>query len=282
MSRVLVTGAGGYIGRHVVSALLERGHQVIAAERSKNKIDPQAELRPGDIFSNDPRLYETLGSPEILIHLAWTDGFIHNSPRHMEYLPYHYRFLEQMLAGGVKQIAVMGTMHEVGYFEGEINEDTPTNPLSLYGIAKNALRQTCGVLQGQYPDAVFQWLRAYYICGDDSRNHSIFTKITAAEQGGKSTFPLNSGKNRYDFIDVEELARQIAAAASQREISGVINCCTGQVVSLREKVEGFIRERGFAIRPEYGVFPDRPYDSPAVWGNPDKIREIMKRISTSG
>lgn len=277
MSRVLVTGAGGYIGRHVVTSLLERGQHVIAADVQGSGIDPRAELCLGDIFDGDLRLYDKLGRPEILLHMAWLDGFVHNSPRHIEYLPLHYRFLEQMLSGGVKQIAVMGTMHEIGYFEGEVNEDTPANPLSLYGVAKNALRQACGILQNQYPDAVFQWLRAYYICGDDTFNHSIFAKITASEQEGKETFPLNSGKNRYDFIAVEELARQIAAAVSQKKIRGVINCCTGHAIPLKDKVESFIREHGFSIRPEYGAFPDRSYDSPAIWGNPDKIREIMKQ-----
>lgn len=46
-----------------------------------------------------------------------------------------------MIEGGLPQLSVMGTMHEVGYWEGAITEDTPTNPTSLYGIAKNALRQ---------------------------------------------------------------------------------------------------------------------------------------------
>ena len=33
---------------------------------------------------------------------------------------------------------------------------------------------------------------------------------------------------------------------------------------------------GFKIRPEYGAFPDRPYDSPGVWGDAEKIKKIMK------
>lgn len=279
MSRVLVTGACGYIGRHVVKSLLERGHHVIAADVRDDGCDLRAEMCLCDIFSGDPELYQKLGSPEKLVHLAWLDGFVHNSPRHIEYLPLHYQFLDRMLSGGVEQVAVMGTMHEIGYHEGAIDEDTPAAPLSLYGIAKNSLRQACGVLQDRYPDAVFQWLRAYYICGDDAFNHSIFAKIAAAEREGKKTFPLNSGKNRYDFITVEELAWQIAAAVSQKEVCGVIDCCTGQATSLREKVERFIQERGFSIRPEYGAFPDRPYDSPGVWGDPAKIQEIVKRMS---
>ena len=277
MSRVLVTGAGGYIGRHVVRALADRGHHVIAAMRRDGDIDGRAEKRVTDVLSGSPDIYEELGRPEVLVHLAWMNGFEHNSLTHLEYLPMHYRFIAQMVADGCRQVAVMGTMHEVGYYEGAVDEHTPTAPMSLYGVAKNALRQALGVLRGQYPDTVFQWLRAYYIYGDDGRNHSIFTKITAAEKAGQATFPLNSGKNRYDFITVEELAEQIAAAVSQTEVTGVINCCTGEAVPLRDMVERFIRDNGFAIRPKYGIFPDRPYDSPAVWGDPEKIRRIMAR-----
>lgn len=253
MSRVLVTGACGYIGRHVVTALLDAGHDVIAADIQDKGCDPRAELRLCDVFSGDAGLYQTLGSPEIIVHMAWVDGFVHNSFRHLEYLPKHYRFLEQMLSGGATQVAVMGTMHEVGYHEGEINEDTPANPQSLYGVAKNALRQAYTVLRSQYPEAVFQWLRAYYICGDDAFNHSIFAKITEAEREGKKAFPINSGKNRYDFIGVGELAQQIAAAVSQQEVQGIINCCTGKATPLGEKVDEFIREHGFSIQLELSL-----------------------------
>lgn len=278
MKRILVTGAGGYIGRHVVDVLLERGFDVIAADLNTEKVNKKAIRISIDLFSGMPNIYEKLGSPEVLIHMAWVDGFVHNSFCHIEYLPKHYTFLKNMLSSGVSQVSIMGTMHEIGYFEGEIGENTPSNPLSLYGIAKNALRQMTNIFACEYPKVIFQWLRAYYIYGDDALNHSIFAKIIQADQEGKTTFPLNSGKNLYDFISVDELATQIATASTQTEVTGIIECCTGRPRSLKDKVEEFIAEQHLSIRPEYGAFQDRPYDSPGVWGNAEKIQKIMKSV----
>ncbi len=273
--KVLVTGAGGYIGRHVVKALLERGAEVIATDFNIDEIDPRAKRIKADIFSGSEDIFAELGSPDACIHMAWKDGFVHNSDAHMGLLSKHYEFIKNMTEGGLKQLAVMGTMHEVGYFEGAIDENTPCNPISMYGIAKDALRRST-FLMLKDKDVVLQWLRAYYIYGDDKKNNSIFAKLTFAAEEGKKTFPFTTGKNKYDFIQVDELAEQIAASVMQTEIDGIINCCTGKPMSLAEKVEGFIKEHGFDIKLEYGAFPDRAYDSPGVWGNSEKIEKIMK------
>lgn len=274
--RILVTGAGGYIGRFAVNALMKRNCYVIAADIRPIEGCTASEQIVCDIFSGDKDIFAKLGSPDVLLHMAWLDGFKHNSPRHIEYLPKHMEFLKNMLDGGLKQAAVMGTMHEAGYHEGMIDENTPCNPLSYYGIAKNALRQAMTVLFKEYPDAVMQWLRAYYIIGDDIHGNSIFSKICQAEADGKETFPFTSGKNKYDFISIEGLADQISAAVTQREVTGIINCCSGKPVALADKVEEFIKEHNFKIKLNYGAFPDRPYDSPAIWGSREKIDIILK------
>lgn len=272
--RILVTGANGYLGRHVVKYLLDAGCEVLAADIRFEGVDERAIQIHEPIFSKEAGLYEKMGKPDVCIHMAWRDGFRHNAPTHMQDLSSHYDFVRNMLEGGLKQIAVMGSMHEIGYWEGAVDENTPTNPMSLYGVAKDALRRSLFLLEKEYQDVMIQWIRGYYITGEDQLNNSIFAKLMQAEQEGKEKFPFTSGKNKYDFIDIKDMAADIACVAMQNQVGGIINCCSGTPISLAEKVEAFIKEHNYKIQLEYGAFPDRPYDSPAIWGDASKIKEI--------
>ena len=68
----------------------------------------------------------------------------------------------------------------------------------------------------------------------------------------------------------------IVAASVQNKVNGIINVCTGQPRTLADRVEQFLRDKNYTIKLDYGVFPDRPYDSPGVWGDPTKINAILK------
>lgn len=273
--KILVTGANGYIGRHVVCKLLDQGHEVTACDVRLTEVDKRATLLEYNILSGSYlNAYEELGSPDVCLHMAWRDGFVHNSSNHMGDVSNHYKFMYSLIDGGLKQLAVMGTMHEVGYYEGAIEEDTPCYPISPYGIAKDALRRSIQ-LYAKSHDCILQWIRAYYIVGDDLKSNSIFAKIRTAVLDGKKSFPFTSGKNKYDFIEIEELALQISAVITQKDITGIINCCSGKPMSLGERVEAFLKENNLDISLEYGVFPDRDYDSPCVYGNDTKIRMIL-------
>lgn len=273
---VVVTGAAGYLGPHVVTGLLERGHDVIALVRpgTEHTIDSRARVVRSDILTDGFTAPELEGAGA-LVHLAWKDGFQHNSPAHMEQLSAHYRFLTQAAAAGVSRIVALGTMHEVGYWEGAITAETPTNPTSQYGIAKEALRRA---LPFALPESTsLAWARAYYIYGDDLRSNSIFRKLLEASAAGKTEFPFTTGKNLYDFIRVEELGRQIASLTDAVDVTGTMNVSSGEPRSLASQIEEFIAENDLGITLQYGAFPDRPYDSPGVWGDASVIQEIMAR-----
>lgn len=272
--KILVTGANGYLGQGVVKALCDKGVEVLAADFAVGNVDARAKAFPCDLFSlEDP--YHFFEKPDGVLHLAWRDGFIHNSKAHAEDLAKHYGFLCEMAEKGVKKISVMGSMHEIGFFEGCIKEDTPCNPQNLYGIAKDALRKMVKLLCVE-KGIVFQWLRGYYIVGNSKFGSSIFSKITAAEEEGKAEFPFTTGQNQYDFVDYPEFCNQVAAAATQDKVNGIINICSGKPEKLCDRVERFIKENGYAIKLAYGKFPDRPYDSKAVWADDTKIKTILE------
>lgn len=270
---ILVTGANGYLGQGIVKSILNNGHEVVAVDFKTNYVDDRATKINCNIFEVE-NPYEYFGKPNVLLHLAWRDGFIHYSNAHIDDLPNHFNFIKKMAENGIKHISVMGSMHEVGFFEGSVNEDTPCHPTTSYGIGKNALRDLTQMLCKQNK-VIFQWLRGYYIVGNSRFGSSVFSKITAAAEEGKKEFPFTLGQNQYDFIDYQDFCNQVAAAVGQNEFNGIINICSGHPEKLTDRVERFIKKNGYSIKLNYGAFPDRPYDSKAIWGNSDKIEMIL-------
>lgn len=273
--KILVTGANGYLGQGIVKSILDFGHEVVAVDFNTNYIDNRANKIECNLFGiDDP--YNYFEKPDILLHLAWKDGFVHYSNAHIDDLPNHFNFIKKMAEAGVKQIAVMGSMHEIGFFEGSINESTPCNPTTPYGIGKNALRELTQMICKQN-DVIFQWLRGYYIVGNSKYGSSIFSKITIAVEEGKTEIPFTLGQNQYDFIDYSEFCYQVASVINQKQEQGIFNICSGKPEKLADRVERFIQENNYNIKLQYGIFPDRPYDSKAIWGDSSKIEKILKR-----
>lgn len=274
--KVLVTGANGYLGRGIVAQLLRLEHQVIATDFNKEEsIDavPCLTFKEANLFDiNDP--YTFFEQPDVVLHLAWRDGFVHNSMAHVNDFSKHVAFLQKMFDSDAKRIAVMGSMHEVGFFEGSIDESTPCHPETLYGIAKNAVKDVT-IMMSKKTGKTYQWLRGYYIVGNTAKGSSIFSKIVQANEQGKTEFPFTSGQNQYDFLDYDDFCQRVALAVTQDEICGIINVSSGHPEKLADRVERFIKANGFNIKLKYGSFPDRPYDSKAIWGNSNKIEKII-------
>lgn len=271
--KILVTGANGYLGQGVVRELLKMGNEIIATDRSLTNVDSRAVKIEKDLFNvEDP--YKEFLEPDVVVHMAWRNGFVHNADSHMEDLPKHYSFLKKILESNVKQLTVMGSMHEIGFYEGSINEDTRCNPMSMYGISKNALRESTELL-AKNNKKMLQWLRGFYIVGNSEYGSSIFSKIVQATKKGEKEFPFTNGQSQYDFLDYDDFCKQVAYVVNQNKVNDIINICSGYPEKLADRVERFIKENGFDIRLQYGAYPDRIYDSKAIWGDNKKIKEIM-------
>ncbi|MBS6473828.1 MAG: NAD(P)-dependent oxidoreductase [Acetobacter sp.] len=129
--KVLVTGANGFIGSHLVTELVNRGHHVTAVDLDNSNIDARAVFSKNDLLLS-PIDFSGSWLPDVVIHLAWRDGFNHYAASHIDGIARHFYFIKSVIDAGVKSVSVMGTAHEIGYHEGKINENTPCNPLSYY------------------------------------------------------------------------------------------------------------------------------------------------------
>lgn len=273
--KILVTGANGFMGHGIIKKLSESRNEIVASDFADFNYEyKNVSSKSGNLFEIE-NPFEYFEKPDVLVHLAWRDGFKHSSLNHINDLPKHYEFLRKMVDGGVKKLVVMGSMHEVGFHEGSVNENTPCNPLSLYGIAKNALRQMTQLLV-KNTDTRLQWIRGFYIVDNTVKGCSIFSKIMQAAADGKKTFPFTSGVNQFDFLDFDEFCSQVAAVVLNDTVFGIINACSGKPETLASRVERFIKDNNLDIKLEYGAFPDRPYDSLAIWGDNKKIKKIME------
>lgn len=146
MKFALVTGATGFIGRHVIAALLREGFRVDAVARDPKKLQEmpwhnQVRFTACDIHNPDINPSAFSQVPDVLVHLAWPGLPNYRDISHVEKtLPVDFRFIEKIIRSGVRHVLVTGTCFEYGLQEGILTENTSAVPVTSYGMAKNSLR----------------------------------------------------------------------------------------------------------------------------------------------
>lgn len=278
--RVLVTGATGFIGQHVVEALIENGNQVIATSKDGEKASHQAwygevEYIPLDIGRLPSNLFKVLAEPDCLIHLAWQGLPNYHDLFHIEaHLFDQYRFLKRLIEGGLKHIAVAGTCLEYGMQCGALHEQMQPNPTTPYGVAKNSLRIFLAHLQKKIPFRM-DWIRLFYTYGDGQRSDAILAQLDAAIERNDPVFNMSGGDQLRDYMHVKDVARNMVKIISQTKISGIINCCSGRPVSIRKLVETYLEKTGASMALNLGFYPYPEYEPMAFWGDVAKLSRIV-------
>ena len=144
--RVLVTGATGFLGRHLVAELLTRSHEVTATARSVPKAQtcawyPGVRFVPFSIGDSCGQFFDAIGEIDTLVHLAWSGLPNYQDRAHLiDNLESHSDFLRFAVAAGVSKVMVVGTCLEYGMQSGCLSETAPAQPENPYALAKNKLR----------------------------------------------------------------------------------------------------------------------------------------------
>lgn len=270
---IIVTGATGFIGRHVIPLLLGRGYAVVALGRSKEKARQHAwyenvDFHEVDILDDSAAFIPSSGSR--LMHLAWSDLSDFRSLRHLEaHLPSNYRFIKHMVEHGVQTVLVTGTCLEYGHRYGPIRPDVEPQPVLPYAAAKHMLHQQLQHLQHQR-SFLLKWLRLFYMYGSGQNPRSILALLDSAIRRGDPSFRMSGGEQLRDYLPVEDVAAGLVKHL-ESPVQGPNHVCSSTPISIRRLVEERIRQHGVKMELELGYYPYLDYEPMAFWGA--KIKE---------
>ncbi len=284
MKKILVTGASGFIGNYVIMELLKDNFQVIATSSNLMNIEDKPWKDKVEYvafnfknYSADTNYYSFFGEPEMLIHLAWEGLPNYKALFHFEdNLPGHYSLLKNMITNGLKDLTVTGTCFEYGFAEGILSEDSKSNPANSYAIAKDSLQKFLSQLQQFYPFS-FKWIRLFYIYGKGQSQKSLFSQLDKAIEEGQETFNMSGGEQIRDYLPVEQVAMYIRAIATQQTVTGIVNCCSGQPVKLKDIVAEYVKEKKATISLNLGYYPYLDYEPMKFWGDNSKLKTIISK-----
>jgi dTDP-6-deoxy-L-talose 4-dehydrogenase (NAD+) len=277
---ILVTGATGFIGRHVVERLMSLGHSVTAVARNACQATEasrhgQVKFISADI--HDPATFEILqpASFDAVMHLAWPGLPNYSVLTHLEQtLPAECAFLKGLVQAGVTQLLITGTCFEYGLQLGCLNELTIPAPVTPYAIAKNTLRVYLEALKKEQPFRL-QWARLFYMYGEGQNQKSLLAQLDTAIERGDAIFDMSGGEQLRDYLPVEKIAEHLVELAERPTFDGIVNVCSGEPISVRRLVEDHIARRGAAIKPNLGCYPYPEYEPMAFWGDSTLLRQLL-------
>jgi len=278
--KVLVTGATGFVGRHLVAALLARGCAVRAVARNAETAASlpwinAVEFIKADIHGADLDIGALTDGIDALAHLAWPGLPNYQALFHFEHnLMADFRFIKGAVEAGVPQVLVTGTCFEYGMQSGPLDEQTAPQPGNPYGLAKNTLRLFLENLQRVQPFTL-QWARLFYLHGAGQNPNSLLAALDRAIDAGDERFNMSGGEQLRDYLAIETAAGYLAAIMQQRDFDGVINCASGQPISVRALVEQRVRERGASIDLNLGHYPYATHEPMAFWGVADRMQQLL-------
>lgn len=277
--RVAVTGASGFVGQAVLSALSRRGHVAVGCAHQKGEaisgLGHEAVIM--DLHQAPADAFDRLGRPDVLIHLAWGGLPNYRSRHHFETeLPAQYRFLLGLVDAGLGTLVVSGTCFEYGLQSGPLHEGFSALPANPYAFAKDALRRALEFLKSDHPFAL-TWTRLFYLYGPGQAEASLLPQLRQAVARGDRLFPMSGGEQLRDYLRVEQAADLLVELALGRLDAGIVNVCSGEPISVRCLVEDWIRVNDWQIKPEFGRYPYPDHEPMAFWGDRRKLDGIMGR-----
>lgn len=270
--KVLVTGASGYLGRHVLERLRLRGVEVVLLGRSRPAGVEQWPLIRCDLLDRCELLplLQQAGASHLL-HLAWyaEHGAYWNSPLNVAWVDATLRLLQAFAQAGGRHVAMAGTCAEYDWACGHLREDvSPLQPQGLYGTAKDATRRLAQALvetPGPADALSLAWCHVFWPFGPGEAPRRVLPSLIEVFAGRAAPFGVNTAawRGMLPVADAAEAFVHLLLSGA----NGRYNICSGQPTSVAELVRALAGLCDADPAPVLALASARPGDPPLLVGD---------------
>jgi nucleoside-diphosphate-sugar epimerase len=274
--RVLVTGASGFIGRHSLPFLVERGFEVHAVARGALPARDGVIAHHCDLLDAHAAaaLVESV-RPSHLLHFAWyaVPGKFWTAPENRDWAAATLALIRAFAAAGGRRAVCAGSCAEYDWSHATLSEaTTPLAPSTLYGTAKNETRaglESAAAALG----LGWAWGRIFWLYGPHEAPGRLVSDVVTGLLAGRRV-PVSAGTQQRDFLHVEDVACAFAAL-TDGDGTGAVNIGSGAPVAVRTVVEtiGALIGRGDLI--DFGAVPMRAGEPACLVADPTRQRAMI-------
>jgi nucleoside-diphosphate-sugar epimerase len=271
VSRVLLTGATGFVGRHTLAALAASGHEVHALARTRGGEMSHVTWHEVDLLEGASEVVDRV-EPEILVHLAWyaEHGKFWSSPENVRWVEASLALLRAFVAAGGRRAVMAGTCAEYEWSREVYPEDAPQRPVTLYGAAKHGLH-TVAAAYAEQAGLSLAWGRLFFLYGPDEAPERFVPSLVRHLLAGEPA-PMTDGEQRRDFLHTADAGSAFAALADS-QIAGAVNIASGTGVPLRELAEQIAGRIGASELLQIGARSTPEGEPPALIADVARLSE---------
>ncbi|MEO8592706.1 MAG: NAD(P)-dependent oxidoreductase [Candidatus Solibacter sp.] len=255
--KLLITGAGGFIGTPVIRLLLAQGHTVHAASLRPEAYPAGVQGHVVDLLAGEgPELIARV-RPTHMLHLAWSvaPGKFWTGLENVRWLQISLDLIQAFAASGGRRWVGVGSCAEYDWSQGgTFREADPPRPSTLYGASKISLQMTSQML-GEQLGIETAWVRIFFPYGPGEPPARLLPSVIQALLAGRPA-ACTEGSQVRDFVFVED----VAFALSNLLVStfcGPINVGSGVPVTVRQVVETAAGQLGKLELVQFGGLPAR-------------------------
>jgi nucleoside-diphosphate-sugar epimerase len=276
--KVLVTGASGFIGRHCLPVLAERGYEIHAVFKDRSLEAPaNVQWHRADLLDHkDVRDLIAHVRPTHLLHLAWyaKPGKFWTSTENFRWVAASLELFEQFGVAGGQRLVAAGTCVEYSCQDvSALHEDvSPTAPTTLYGACKHALHIMLEAFARQ-SGLSYAWGRVFFPYGP----HEYPERLVAyAVRSMLTRNPVNCthGRQLRDFMYVEDVAKAFVSLLDS-QVNGPINIGSGHAVTLKKVIETVAEKLGTHNLIRLGAIAARPDEPQAVVADVTRLHDEL-------